>query len=153
MPTLTRPKVRALIHDALVARVRILLGQSGFDDLLSTQERVSLALARGASPLHARSNEDGGQALAQAVIDALGLDANYYNGTALDVLIVEGLSSAGLVLAEIIRGHEQDSRARWQAQVVPQFDRVEEFLVALFDGRWAQGSDRQTLVAWMQRGA
>ena len=136
-----------------MARVRVLLGQSGFDELLLTQERVSLALARGAAALHARPGEDGGQALAQAVIDALDLDANYYNGTALDDLITEGLSSAGLVLAEAMRGHEQDSPARWQAQVVPQFDRVEAFLVSVFDGRWAREPDRQGLSDWMRRPA
>lgn len=121
-----RAAIADLVHQALVARVRVLLGQSGFDELLAVQERVS-------------------QALAQAVFQALELDPHYYGGSELGFIVSEGLTSAGLALAEAVRGHEADSRARWQAEVVPRLDRVAAFVVSVFEGAWARDAARLPL--------
>ena len=149
MPRLSRLSIHRLVHEALAVRVRLLLGQAGFDELLATQGRVSLALAQGAGHAHAPRGADGSLALAQAVVDAFELDPNYYDGSAMDFLVSEGLASAGLALADAVRGHEQDGRARWQSEVVPQLDRIEAFVVRVFDGNWAREPGRVSLRRWL----
>lgn len=144
MPKLSRAAVAALVHQALVARVSVLIGQSGYDHLLAEQERVSLALARGGPAFHGKGDE-GVQALAQAVIDAFELDPVYYAASDLDFLIAEGLTSAGLALADAVRGHERASRSSWERQVLPRLDEVAAFVVSVFDGRWAAQTPRQPL--------
>ncbi len=133
MPRLSRPAIEDLVHQALAARVRVLLGQTGYDELMDVQLRVAQALATGAWPWHAADPGSGVQSLAQAVLDAFGLDAVYYGGSSLEFIVSEGLTSAGLQLAEAIRGHEHDSRATWQAQVVPELDRIQAAVVSVFD--------------------
>lgn len=147
MSRLSRPAIRRSVHQALAARVRLLLGQTGFDELMDAQLRTAQALARGAWPWHGKDPGAGMQALAQAVLDAFGLDPVYYGGSSLDFIISEGLAAAGVEVAELIRGHEHDSLARWQAEVVPGLDRVEDFVVAVFDGSWARGPQRARLGA------
>ena len=145
MPALSPLAIEELVREALVARVRVLLGQSGFDELLAVQERVSQQLAEGAAPLHGADAFEGSQALAQAVIDGLGLDAGYYGGSTLDYIVSEGLTSVGVVLSELVRGHERDRRTRWAAEVVPALERVALFTASVFDGRWARQAVRQSL--------
>lgn len=137
MSRLSRPQLRALVHQALAARVRLLLGQSDFDELLAVQVGVGQALAAGAWPWHAKTRDEGMQALAQAALEAFGLDPVYYGGSALDFIVCEALASAGTRLADAVRGHEGDSRADWLSQVVPQLQRIEDEAVAVFDGSWA----------------
>ncbi len=144
---LSRSAIRDLVHAALVVRVSLLLGQSGFDRLLAEQERVATALARGAWPVYGQG-EAGQAAMAEAVMDAFALDPVYYAASELDFIVSEGLTSAGLALADVIRGHERDSRKTWQAQVVPGLDRVAQFVVMVFDGRWAE--QRKPLNAWLR---
>jgi hypothetical protein len=120
----------------LQARVGLLLGQTTFEELLPLQERVSLELARGALLWHGKQPHEGAQKLAQAMVDALGLDPLFYSASSLDFLISEGLTSASLALADAVRGHERDSFEQWQQEVVPQLDRIAEFVVSVFDGRW-----------------
>jgi hypothetical protein len=120
----------------LQARVGLLLGQTTFEELLPLQERVSLELARGALLWHGKQPHEGAQELAQAMVDALGLDPLFYSASSLDFLISEGLTSASLALADAVRGHERDSFEQWQQEVVPQLDRIAEFVVSVFDGRW-----------------
>jgi hypothetical protein len=120
----------------LQARVGLLLGQTTFEELLPLQERVSLELARGALLWHGKQPHEGAQELAQAMVDALGLDPLFYSASSLDFLISEGLTSASLALADAVRGHERDSFEQWQQEVVPQLDRIADFVVSVFDGRW-----------------
>lgn len=141
---LSRPAIRRLLHGALSARVGLLLGQVNFAQLLAEQERVSLALARGATDWHAPDGQ-GSPELARAVLLAFELDPGYYSDSSLDFIIGEGLASVGLALAELVRGHEGDSRSRWQAEVVPALDQVAEFAVSVFDGRWGQAQTGLTL--------
>lgn len=150
MSRLTPSAVRDLVHQALVARVRVLLGQCDFDELIATQERVAQALAHGALHLHTSEGRDGAPAMAQAVLDAFGLDPVYYGDRELEFILSEGLAGAGVALAEVVRGHEQDSSARWQAEVVPELDRIEEFVVSVFDGRWSVQPGRLPLSDWLQ---
>lgn len=138
MTRLSRTAIEDLVHQALAARVRVLLGQIGFEELMAEQLRVAQALAQGAWPWHGSDPELAGQALAQAVLDAFGLDSVYYGGSSLDFLISEGLAAAGVQVAEVIRGHEQDSRRLWQAQVVPELDRIQAQVVAVFDASLAR---------------
>lgn len=140
MPRLSRPAIEDLVHQALAARVRLLLGQCDFEELLSVQLRVAQALAHGAWPCHGRSRQAGAQALGQAALDAFGLDPVYYGGSSLEFILSEALAAAGVQLAEAVRGHEQDTRALWQAEVVPQLDRVADFVVRVMDGRWSPAS-------------
>lgn len=144
---LSRQAVRRLVQDALVARVGLLIGQRSFAQLLAEQERVSLALARGAHRLHA-PGEDGPAAMAQAVLTAFELEPGFYAGSELDYIVSEGLTSVGLALRECVSGHENDDRARWQAQVVPSLDRIADFAVSVLDGSWGQGRMDQTLSQW-----
>ncbi len=148
MSKLSRSAVRDLVHAALVARVALLLGQAGFDRLLAEQERVAAALARGAWPAYGRG-EAGQGAMAQAVIDAFELDPVYYAASELDFIVSEGLTSAGLALANMVSGHERDSLKVWQAQVVPGLDRVAQFVEMVFDGRWAE--QRIPLNQWLHQ--
>ena len=141
---LSRQAVRRLVHDALVARVGLWIGQRSFDQLLAEQERVSLALARGAHRLHA-PGVHGPAAMAQAVLTAFELAPGFYAGSELDYIVSEGLTSVGLALGECIKGHESDDRKRWQAEVVPSLDRIADFAVSVLDGRWAQGPMDRTL--------
>ena len=136
MRRLSRLQIRNLVHQVLQARVGLLLGQTTFAQLLPLQERVSLELARGALLWHGKQPHEGAQELAQAMVDALGLDPLFYSASSLDFLISEGLTSASLALADAVRGHERDSFEQWQQEVVPQLDRIAEFVVSVFDGRW-----------------
>ena len=136
MRRLSRLQIRNLVHQVLQARVGLLLGQTTFAQLLPLQERVSLELARGAVLWHARQPQEGAQAMAQAMVDALGLDPLFYSASSLDFLVSEGLTSASLALADAVRGHEHDSVQQWQQEVVPQLDRIAEFVVSVVDGRW-----------------
>jgi hypothetical protein len=88
---------------------------------------------------------------AQALMQALELDPSYYVGSELEFVVLEGLCCAGLVLAEVVSGHEQDSRARWTAEVVPALDRVADFVASVLDGRWVLGAERLTLNQWMRQ--
>jgi hypothetical protein len=133
---LSRSQIQKGIHQVLQARVGLLLGQTTFEELLPLQERVSLELARGALLWHGKQPHEGAQELAQAMVDALGLDPLFYSASSLDFLISEGLTSASLALADAVRGHERDSFEQWQQEVVPQLDRIAEFVVSVFDGRW-----------------
>ncbi len=151
MPALSKPKLHSLVHEALVARVRVLLGQCSYEDLMATQLRVSQALALGSPGWQAKVEEDGHQALAEAVVLGFGLAPDYYNGSTMDYLISEGLSCAGMSIAEAIAGHEGDSRQRWLAEVVPQLNRIEGFAVSVFDGSWGRSADRCSLAVWLQR--
>lgn len=135
MSRLSRPAIEKLVHQALVARVRVLLGQSDFEALMSEQLRVAEALARGAWPWHGPDVHAGSQALAQAVLDAFALDPVYYGGCALDHIVSEGLAAAGQHLAEAVRGHEQDDQATWREQVVPQLERIQAWVVSVFAAR------------------
>lgn len=148
---LSRQAVRRLVHDALVARVGLLLGQRSFDQLLAEQERVSLALARDAHRLHA-PGVHGPSAMAQAVLTAFELAPDFYAGSELDYIVSEGLTSVGLALSECVRGHESDDRRRWQAEVVPSLDRIADFAVSVLDGSWARGNTGQTLSQWVALG-
>jgi hypothetical protein len=148
---LSRQAVRRLVHDALVARVGLLLGQHSFDHLLAEQGRVSLALARGAHRLHA-SGAHGPAAMAQSVLTAFELEPGFYAGSELDYIVSEGLTSVGLALGECVRGHENDDRSGWQAQVVPLLDRIAEFAVSVLDGSWARSGMGLTLSQWMAPG-
>ncbi len=134
MSRLSRPAIEKLVHQALVARVKLLLGQSDFEALMAEQLRVAQALARGAWPWHGPDVAHGSQALAQAVLDAFGLDPVYYGGSALDHIVSEALAAAGLHLADALRGHEQDDPATWQAEVVPQLDRILVWTAGVFGG-------------------
>lgn len=136
MRRLSRLQIQKSIHQVLQARVGLLLGQTTFEELLPLQERVSLELARGALLWHGKQPHEGAQELAQAMVDALGLDPLFYSASSLDFLISEGLTSASLALADAVRGHERDSFEQWQQEVVPQLDRIAEFVVSVFDGRW-----------------
>jgi hypothetical protein len=133
---LSRSQIQKSIRQVLQARVGLLLGQTTFEELLPLQERVSLELARGALLWHGKQPHEGAQELAQAMVDALGLDPLFYSASSLDFLISEGLTSASLALADAVRGHERDSFEQWQQEVVPQLDRIAEFVVSVFDGRW-----------------
>lgn len=137
MSRLSRPAIEDLVHQALAARVRVLLGQIGYEELMAEQQRVAQALATGAWPWHGTDPEVGVQALAQAVLDAFGFDGEYYGGSSLDFIISEGLAAAGVQLAEVIRGHEQDRRATWQAKVVPELDRIQARVVSVIDASLA----------------
>ena len=148
---LSRQAVRRLVHDALVARVGLLIGQRSFAQLLAEQERVSLALAKGACGLHA-PGVHGPAAMAQAVLTAFELDPGFYAGSELDYILSEGLTSVGQALGECIAGHENDDRRRWQAEVVPSLDRIADFAVSVLDGRWAQGPMDRTLSPWAASG-
>jgi hypothetical protein len=79
------------------------------NQLLPLQERVSLELARGALLWHGKQPHEGAQELAQAMVDAFGLDPLFYSASSLDFLVSEGLTSASLALADAVRGHERDS--------------------------------------------
>ena len=100
MTSTSRPAIADLVHQALVARVRMLLGQSGFEELMATQERVSQALAVQGALSHSRDLDEGAQALAQAVLDAMEMDSVYYGGSDLSFIVSEGLTSAGLALGD-----------------------------------------------------
>ncbi len=145
MTPLSAPDIRALVHRALAARVSALLSQSSFEELMATQTQVADRLAEGAWPRHGREWGDGVEALARSVVDALGLDPVYYGGSSLEFILSEGLSSAGVALAEAVRGHERDSRSRWQAQVVPRLDQVADLVASVVDGTWARSPHRRTL--------
>ena len=145
MSDLSPLAIEQLVRQALVARVRVLLGQSGYEELMAVQERVSLQLAEGAAALHGADPIEGSQALAQAVIDGLELDAGYYGGSTLDFIVSEGLTSVGVVLAELVRGHERDRRPRWSAEVVPGLERMALFTASVLDGRWARDPGRRSL--------
>lgn len=147
----SRLTVPALVHQALVARVRLLLGQSDFTEMLDTQDRVSGALARLAAAKLSRAGVDGNHALRQVVCQALELDPGYYGRSELEFVVAEGLTSAGMVLAECVQGHEQDSRAQWAAQVVPSLDRVAAFVVSVFDGSWARQPQGLGLRDWLRQ--
>ena len=136
MRRLSRSQIQKSIHQVLQARVGLLLGQTTFEELLPLQERVSLELARGALLWHGKQPHEGAQELAQAMVDALGLDPLFYSASSLDFLISEGLTSVSLALADAVRGHERDSFEQWQQEVVPQLDRIANFVVSVFDGRW-----------------
>ena len=136
MRRLSRPQIQKSVLQVLQARVGLLLGQTTFEELLPLQERVSLELARGALLWHGRQPQEGAQALAQAMVDALGLDPLFYSASSLDFLVSEGLTSASLALADAVRGHEHDSFEQWQQEVVPKLDRIANFVVSVFDGRW-----------------
>lgn len=151
MSALSKPKLHSLVHEALVARVRVLLGQCTFAELMATQTSVSLTLAQRVPAFLSQKHEDAHQVLADAVVQAFALDPNYYDGSAMDFLISEGLSSAGMSIAKALDGHEHDSRKRWLAEVVPQLDRIERFVVSVFDGSWSRSADRCSLAVWLQR--
>jgi len=143
--------VKHLVHEALKARVGLLLGQTSFPELLAVQDRVSNTLARLAE--HKKAPSYGPAVQAQALMQALELDPSYYVDSELEFVVLEGLCCAGLVLAEVVSGHEHDSCARWTAEVVPALDRVDDFVVSVFDGRWVLGAERLTLSQWMRQPA
>lgn len=152
MAQLSRPAIRRLVQGALVARVGLLLGQISFAQLLAEQERVSLALARGATGWHAPGQAgQGAEAMAQALMSAFELAPDYYGGSSLDFIVGEGLAAVGVALAELVQGHEGDDRRRWQAEVVPALDHVLDFAVTVFDGRWHQAQPVMTLSACLAR--
>ena len=142
-------QIKRLVHEALAARVGLLLGQTSFPELLAVQDRVSSTLARLAE--HKKVPSYGPAVQAQALMQALELDPSYYVGSELEFVVLEGLCCAGLVLAEVVSGHEQDSRARWTAEVVPALDRVADFVASVLDGRWVLGAERLTLSQWMRQ--
>ena len=142
-------QIKRLVHEALAARVGLLLGQTSFPELLAVQDRVSSTLARLAE--HKKAPSYGPAVQAQALMQALELDPSYYVGSELEFVVLEGLCCAGLVLAEVVSGHEQDSRARWTAEVVPALDRVADFVASVLDGRWVLGAERLTLSQWMRQ--
>lgn len=144
-------QVKRLVHEALAARVGLLLGQTSFPELLAVQDRVSSSLARLAA--HKKAPPYGPAVQAQALMQALELDPSYYVGSELEFVVLEGLCCAGLVLAEVVNGHEHDSRARWTAEVVPALDRVADFVASVLDGRWVLGTERLTLSQWMREAA
>lgn len=149
MSTVHSSQVQRLVHEALAARVALLLGQTSFSELLAVQDRVSSTLARWAT--HKKAPSYGSAVQAQALMQALELDASYYIGSELEFVVLEGLCSAGLVLAEVVSGHEHDSRARWTAEVVPELDRIAHFVASVLDGRWVLGAERLTLSQWMRQ--
>lgn len=149
MSTVHSSQVQRLVHEALAARVALLLGQTSFPELLAVQDRVSSTLARWAT--HKKAPSYGSAVQAQALMQALELDASYYIGSELEFVVLEGLCSAGLVLAEVVSGHEHDSRARWTAEVVPELDRIAHFVASVLDGRWVLGAERLTLSQWMRQ--
>jgi hypothetical protein len=151
LSTVHSSQVKRLVHEALAARVGLLLGQTSFPELLAVQDRVSSSLARLAE--HKKAPSYGPAVQAQALMQALELDASYYIGSELEFVVLEGLCSAGLVLAEVVSGHEHDSLARWTAEVVPELDRVADFVASVFDGRWVQGTQRMGLSQWMRQPA
>ena len=151
MSTVHSSQVKRLVHEALAARVGLLLGQTAFPELLAVQDRVSCTLARLAE--HKKAPSYGPAVQAQALMQALELDPSYYVGSELEFVVLEGLCCAGLVLAEVVSGHEHDSCARWTAEVVPALDRVDDFVVSVFDGRWVLGAERLTLSQWMRQPA
>jgi len=136
VPRLSRPQIEKRVRQVLHARVGLLLGQTTFEQLLPLQEQVALELARGAPLWHASEPQDGAQELAQAMVDAFGLDPLFYSASSLDFLVSEGLTSASLALADAVRGHERDSFQQWQQEVVPQLESIAQFVVSVFDGRW-----------------
>jgi hypothetical protein len=142
-------QVKRLVHEALAARVGLLLGQTAFPELLAVQDRVSCTLARLAE--HKKAPSYGPAVQAQALMQALELDPSYYVGSELEFVVLEGLCCAGLVLAEVVSGHEHDSRARWTDEVVPALDRVADFVASVLDGRWVLGAERLTLNQWMRQ--
>ena len=144
-------QVKRLVHEALAARGGLLLGQTAFPELLAVQDRVSSSLARLAA--HKKAPPYGPAVQAQALMQALELDPSYYVGSELEFVVLEGLCCAGLVLAEVVNGHEHDSRARWTAEVVPELDRVADFVASVLDGRWVLGTERLTLSQWMREAA
>jgi len=147
---LSRPAIRRLLYSALVARVGVLLGQVSFEQLLAEQERVSLALARGATAWHG-AGEQGVESMADALLLSFELDPGYYGGSSLDFIIGESLASIGLALAQWVHGHEGDDRRRWQAEVVPGLDQMAEFAATVFDGRWRLAQTPLTLSACLAR--
>jgi hypothetical protein len=149
LSTVHSSQVKRLVHEALAARVSLLLGQTSFPELLAVQDRVSSTLARLAE--HKKAPPYGPAVQAQALMQALELDPSYYVGSELEFVVLEGLCCAGLVLAEVMSGHEHDSRARWTAEVVPELDRVADFVASVLDGRWVLGAERMTLSQWMRQ--
>ena len=149
MSNLSRQAVIGLVHGALVARVSVLLGQSGFDHLLAVQEHAASALAAAAG--HGGSDSEASYALAQAVLEAFELDADYYAASDTAFIVSESLASAGLVLAHLIAGHENDGPAKWKREVVPALDRVAQFVVSVFDGSWRQTHSGMNLRRWMEQ--
>ena len=135
MPRLSRPQIEKRIRQVLHARVGLLLGQTTFEQLLPLQEQVALELARGVPLWHASEPQDGAQELAQAMVDAFGLDPLFYSASSLDFLVSEGLTSASLALADAVRGHERDSFQQWQQEVVPQLESIAQLVVSVVDGR------------------
>jgi hypothetical protein len=89
--------------------------------------------------------------LAQAVLEAFELDADYYAASDTAFIVSESLASAGLVLADLIAGHENDGSAKWQREVVPALDRVAQFVVSVFDGSWRQTHSGMNLRRWMEQ--
>ena len=152
MRRLSRSHIRKRIHQVLRARVALLLGQIGFDELMPLQEQVALELARGALLWHGSEPQEGAQALAQAMVDAFGLDPLFYSASGLDYIVSEGLTSASLALADAVRGHERDSAQQWQQEVVPRLDRIAGFVVSVFDGRWRLDPARVSLAQAMAQG-
>lgn len=149
MSTVHSSQVKRLVHEALAARVGLLLGQTSFPELLAVQDRVSSSLTRLAA--HKKAPPYGPAVQAQALMQALELDPSYYHGSELEFVVLEGLCCAGLVLAEVVNGHEHDSRARWTAEVVPELDWVADFVASVLDGRWVLGAERLTLSQWMRQ--
>lgn len=145
MPRLSRPQIEKRIRQVLHARVGLLLGQTTFEQLLPLQEQVALELARGAPLWHGSEPQDGAQELAQAMVDAFGLDPLFYSASSLDFLVSEGLTSASLALADAVRGHERDSFQQWQQEVVPQLESIAQFVVSVFDGRWRHHGQGKSL--------
>lgn len=146
-------RIQKLVHEALAARVRVLLGQTGYDPLMATQIRVSQELSRLGAQVYAQTGHDGQQLLEHVVYRALSLDSVYYGGSELEFIVSEGLTSAGLSLAEAVRGHEHDDFDRWQAEVVPTLDAVQAFVVSVFDGRWMALAGQPALATWLKRPA
>lgn len=153
MSALSKSELQTLVHEALAARVRVLLEQCTFDELIATQARVSQALAVGAPVCQPPGDDAARQALASAVMAAFTMDPSYYVGAGRDFLVSESLTTVGLALADVIRGHERSSRARWQATVVPQLDRIEAFVVSVFDGSWGRSTPRVSLGDWLRQAA
>jgi hypothetical protein len=128
------PEVLDWIHRAMAERVKLALGQTGFQEVVAVQEAAAAELARLGEAAHAPAEAREPGAFAVAVMHGFGLDANYYDASDMAYLISEGLCALGVRVAEAVSGHEQDTAARWEHEVVPQLDQLKQEAARVFAG-------------------
>lgn len=121
----------------MAERVKLALGQSGFQEVVAVQEAAAAELAQLGKAAHAPAEAREPAAFAVAVMRGFGLDPNYYEASDLSYLISEGLCALGVRVAEAVSGHEQDTAARWMREVVPQLEQLKQEAARVFAGEQA----------------